>query len=66
MILNVACIREILIQTEALSEVRIQDDGLITLEPFSIDLLYENLPAFSPEDIYYSALMLSEAGYLLM
>ena len=66
MILNVACIREVLMQTEALSQVQVQTDGLITLEPFSIDLLYENLPTFSPEDIYYSVLMLSEAGYLLM
>lgn len=66
MVLNMDCIRAVLMQTEALSAVHVYDDGLISIEPFPIEALYEQLPGFSHEDIYYSALMLSEAEYLLM
>lgn len=65
MILNMDCLREVLIQTERLSTVAIRGNGLITLEPFSIAGLYKVLPSFSHEDIYYSVLMLTEAGLLL-
>ena len=66
MVLNVDCVRAVLMQVEELTKVEVQDDGLVALEPFSINALYENLPSYSHEDIYYSVLMLSEAEYLLM
>ncbi len=66
MVLNVDRVRAVLMQVEERSKVEIQGNGLIALEAFSINVLYENLPAYSHEDIYCSVLMLSEAGYLLM
>lgn len=52
MVLNVDCIRAVLMQVEELSKVEIQDDGFVALEPFSIDVLYENLPSYPPMRIF--------------
>ena len=65
MVLNTDCIRDVLLQTEALSSVQVYSNGLIAMEPFSISKLYDRLPAYSHEDIYYTVLMLSEAEFIL-
>lgn len=65
MVLNMDCMRDVLLQTEALSTVQISSNGPISMQSFSVKKLFKRIPSYSCEDIYYAVLMLSEAEFIL-
>lgn len=64
--LNVECIRDVLIEIESQHRVESKADGLISIQRLDIESIYEQLPRYRREDVYYSVLMLKEAEYILI
>lgn len=62
--LNTDCIREVMLQVEKEHIFTVTDDGLIVRYCFPADTLYEKLPQFTKEEIFYTVFNLEQAGYL--
>ncbi len=64
--MNHDCIRDVLLILESRLTVTVCEDGLIILGDTSIEDLYNDLPAYSHEDIFYSLSVLDDAGYIVL
>lgn len=62
--LNPDCMRDVMLQIEKLWEIKINERGYIQNGFLHISALYNALPEYSKEDIYYSLFNLKQAGYI--
>ena len=58
------CIRDVLLQVEKLHTITVREDGDVAFGALMIDDLYEALPKYNKEDIFYTVYNLGQAGLL--
>lgn len=64
MVLNVDCVRDVLLCVENSQEVFVNDDGNVAKGTLWIDSVYDALPQYSKADIFYALYNLDQAGYV--
>ena len=62
--LNPDCIRAVLIAIEDCHKISIDEDGDVSMESLPVEDIYNALPDFSREDIFYSLFNLDQGGYV--
>lgn len=62
--LNPDCIRAVMMEIEKRHIITVNDDNDVTFEILWIEALYEALPEYTKEDIFYSVHNLEQAGYV--
>lgn len=62
--LNTDCVRSVMLKIEESHCFSPTADGLIANNPLQIEDLYDSLPKFTHEDIFYSLFNLEQAGYI--
>lgn len=62
--LNHECIRDVLLYLESIPYISENSDGYIEYQPIFIENLYESLPQYTHQDIFYSIFNMEQAGFL--
>ena len=62
--LNPDCIRSVMLEIEKLHAISVDDENNVSIELLLFDALYEALPKYSKEDVFYALFNLEQAGYI--
>lgn len=62
--LNPDCIRAVMLEIEKNHSLTVDEENSVSFDMFWIEKLYELLPKYSKEDIFYSVFNLEQAGYI--
>ena len=62
--LNSDCIRAVMLKVEEMQTYTCNDEGYIESNYLGIEALYDALPDFTHEDIFYALFNLEQAGYV--
>lgn len=62
MVLNPDCIRDVLIAVEKMQKFKTTASGEVTRDDLFIEALYDVLPTYGREDIFYTLFSLDQAG----
>ena len=62
--LNNDCIRAVMLEIEKRHKVTVDEENNASFEILWVDALYEALPQYTKEDIFYSLYNLDQAGYV--
>lgn len=64
--INQDCMRDVLLSLEENLQLTVEEDGLVVFSGIPVSFLYNVLPQYSKEDIFYTVTMLSDANLIVI